>query len=144
MNNIFLQSEQWCARQPRWVMWFVSALWYGLITYLSHIPSSSSASTKNLVGGDDFLNAAFRFCAHLGVFGVLGALFYAALRRGFTFARLTFFLALCLVCCAGILDEVHQYYVPGRFARVQDVVTDTIGGALAITILIWLRKRVVA
>jgi glycopeptide antibiotics resistance protein len=142
MNNIFLQSEQWCARQPRWVMWFAVALWYGFITYLSHIPTSSSASTKNLVGGDDSLNAAFRFCAHLGVFGVLGILMYLAWQREFTFVPTSFCVVLCLVCLAGIIDEVHQYTVPGRFARVQDVVTDTLGASIALVVLTGLKRRV--
>jgi VanZ family protein len=142
MKNIFLRYENWCAHQPRWALWFYTALWYGFISYLSHIPTSTSASTKQMVGGNDSLNAAFRFCAHMGVFGVLGVLVYLALEQKFSFALLPFFLALCLVCCAGILDEAHQSYIPGRFARVQDVLTDTFGASLAITTLTWLRKRV--
>jgi VanZ family protein len=130
--NIFLQYEHWCARQPKWLLWCLVAVWYGVITYLSHIPTSASASTKQMVGGDDSLNAAFRFCAHLGVFGILGILVYAALHQGFFFHKRTFFVMLSIICLAGILDEVHQSFVPGRFARVQDVVTDTIGAALVV------------
>lgn len=130
--KIFLYLEQWCAHQPKWLLWLFAVLWYGFITYLSHIPTSNSASTKQMVGGDDSLNAAFRFCAHLGVFGVLGVLVYAALNQGFQFQQRTFFVMLGIVCMAGILDEVHQSFVPGRFSRVQDVVTDTVGAALAI------------
>ena len=30
----------------------------------------------------------------------------------------------------GIIDEIHQYFVPGRFASVLDWVADTLGGIL--------------
>jgi VanZ family protein len=144
LANIFLETEQWCARQPRWVLWLIAAAWYGFITYLSHIPTSTSASTKNMVGGDDSLNAAFRFCAHLGVFGVLGALVYAALQRNFTFVWVSFALTLGIIALAGGLDEVHQSFVPGRFARLQDVATDTIGAAIALALITTVKKRVIA
>lgn len=130
MTALLLRYEDWCARQASWVLRLKAVAWYGIITYLSHIPSSASAATKGMVGGDDTLNAVFRFCAHLGVFGVLGVLVYAALHRRFVFVQSAFLTMLVTVLAAGILDEVHQSFVPGRFARVQDVVTDAAGAMM--------------
>ncbi|TAE25507.1 MAG: hypothetical protein EAZ92_12115 [Candidatus Kapaibacterium sp.] len=140
LQNILLRAEQWYAFVPTWLRWLLVASWYGLITYISHIPSSASAATKGMVGGDDTLNAVFRFCAHLGVFGILGTLLYAALNGNFVFSRRIFLQMLVGVCCAGILDEVHQSFVPGRFARVRDVATDCAGAVLAVGALASIRK----
>jgi VanZ family protein len=85
-----------------------------------------------MLGGGDVLNAVFRFCAHLGVFGVLGVLVYAALHHAFTFRRSPFVTALFITLLLGALDELHQAFVPGRFARFQDVCTDMVGAAFAI------------
>jgi VanZ family protein len=143
LRIFFLRSEQWCARQPHWVLWLLTGMWYSFITYLSHIPTSTSASTKDIVGGNDSLNAAFRFCAHLGVFGVLGVLVYVSVQRNFIFTRFSFALALGIIALAGGMDEVHQSFVPGRFARLQDVFTDITGAIIMLVLLIELKKRVI-
>lgn len=140
LQKVILHIEQWYTLAPTWLRWLLVVCWYGLITYISHIPSSASAATKGMVGGDDMLNAVFRFCAHLGVFGVLGMLLYAALHGNFAFSRRIFVQMLVGVCCAGILDEVHQFYIPGRFARVRDVVTDGTGAVLAVGALTQIRR----
>ena len=38
-----------------------------------------------------------------------------------------FFLSGIIVIVYGILDEVHQYFVPGRFCSFNDVLVDTAG-----------------
>ena len=43
--------------------------------------------------------------------------------------------ATVLFCLAyGLSDEFHQRFVPGRFSGVDDLVFDTLGGLLAVTI----------
>jgi VanZ family protein len=46
-------------------------------------------------------------------------------------------LALSLVFCYAASDEFHQIFVPTRTAQVSDVMIDTVGGAVALT-LVWL------
>lgn len=143
MKNIFFALELWLERSSALVLWGVAVLWYGFIFYLSSIPATTSASTKTMVGGDDTLNTVFRFCAHLGVFGVLGMLVYVAQARSLLFVRRAFIIALCTTFLLGISDEIHQSFVLGRYARVQDVLTDTAGAAIAIGCVTAFRRKFV-
>ncbi len=140
INTIFLVVEKRLKASSNLVLWGFVALWYGVIFYLSHIPAATSASTKGLVGGDDTMNAIFRFCAHLGVFGVLGILLYAALQRSFLWLRRSFISALFFTLLLAISDEAHQYYVPGRHARLQDICTDIVGAGISIYAVAMLRR----
>lgn len=144
-GTIIRSIDVWYRQKPSWLLWLKAIAWYGIITYLSHIPTSTSASTQKMVGGDDTINTIFRFCAHLGVFGLLGILVYGAMHagQGFITQRRVFLMALCIVFLAGVLDEIHQSYVPGRFARIRDVVTDTSGAAFAVSFVLFLRKQFV-
>lgn len=141
MKKIFPALELWLQRSTKLTLWGIVALCYSFIFYLSHIPTSTSVSTKTMVGGDETLNIIFRFCAHLGVFGVLGVFIYAALMQAFVFSWRKCLVALCCTFFFGISDEIHQSFVPGRYARVQDVVTDTAGAAIAIGAITSLRRR---
>lgn len=142
MKKSVIALEQWLQSAPKLIKWGLVFVWYGVIFTLSHIPAATSASTQVMVGGDDTLNAVARFCAHLGVFGVLGLLVYAALAPSLEWKRRTFALSLAAVIVFAVSDEVHQAYVPGRHARLQDVLTDTAGAALCIYALTSLRRRI--
>jgi VanZ family protein len=41
----------------------------------------------------------------------------------------------------GISDEFHQSFVPGRFPSISDLVADTIGGIMAVSIWFTFMKR---
>jgi VanZ family protein len=140
INTIFLVVEKRLKASSQLLLWGFVVLWYGVIFYLSHIPAATSASTKGLVGGDDTMNAIFRFCAHLGVFGVLGILLYAALQRSFLWLRRSFIIVLFCTLLFAISDEAHQYYVPGRHARLQDICTDIIGAGISVYAVVMLRR----
>jgi VanZ family protein len=43
----------------------------------------------------------------------------------------TFFTAVVSTVLLGLLDEMHQSFVPGRFSDVMDLVADTIGAVVA-------------
>ena len=52
-------------------------------------------------------------------------------------------LVLIQLVLSGAFDELHQYFVPGRYASIKDVVIDTIGGMAGICIILlvrWCRK----
>ena len=103
--------------------------WAGLIFYLSSQPS---IETPSLFPGQDKL-------FHLMAFGILGLLTMGALQasHGGYPTRQVWLVALA-VMLYGILDEFHQYFVPGRSADVYDVLADAIGGLLGAWAMYWL------
>jgi hypothetical protein len=75
---------------------------------------------------------------HFVEYGVLGGLFYAALRSGG--ARWAALPALILTGLAGWLDEGIQYLLPNRWYDLQDVAINTVAGAIAIVTLVLLDR----
>lgn len=69
--------------------------------------------------------------AHCGIYGVMGALCFRALRLTTRLRVVTAILVVPLIVLAyGISDEFHQMFVPQRSSDVLDVVADVIGGGL--------------
>ena len=108
--------------------------WAGLIFYLSSQPS---IETPALFPGQDKL-------FHLIAFGILGFLAMGARQAsGQDHSTGQVWQVVFAVMLYGILDEVHQYFVPGRHADVYDVLADASGGLLGAWAMYWL-VRVVA
>jgi VanZ family protein len=42
-------------------------------------------------------------------------------------ARNAIWLAMVIACCYGVTDEIHQGFVPGRYADVGDIIADCVG-----------------
>jgi VanZ family protein len=105
-------------------LWLPPALLAGVIFVLSSIsqlPGSAYVSDKLL---------------HLLVFGALCLLTLRATHGGpHPLAPAPAAVAFSLVLLWGVLDEVHQSFVPGRDASARDVVADALGAALAV--LVW-------
>ena len=73
--------------------------------------------------------------AHAGVFGLM------ALMLWFLFDRKYPLLVIGLVAMTGAVDEVHQLFLPGRFADVSDWIADVIGACLPLLVLMISRKK---
>lgn len=71
--------------------------------------------------------------AHAGLFGVLAALLL--------YARATPLLAIGLTIAAGVVDEVHQAFVPGRVPDLWDLAADAAGAVIAVVAVRWLASR---
>jgi hypothetical protein len=76
---------------------------------------------------------------HALLYGVRAFLLYRAIRwrdrLGFSLPRVLAIVGIMAVW--GVLDEVHQYWIPGRSVEATDVMADVIGatvGALAASI----------
>jgi VanZ family protein len=84
-----------------------------------------SASAKPTVAGPRIAN--FDKLVHFGVYGLLATLVCRQTRgaRGAAWSLLA-------VSAFGATDEIHQYFVPGRYAEVADWVADTLGAAVAV------------
>ena len=76
-----------------------------------------------------------RRLAHLSEYAILAALWLRAFVRGRSLTpRSAGLLALAISVVWAILDEVHQSFVPSRSASLADVLVDTIGALVALTV----------
>lgn len=71
-----------------------------------------------------------RKMAHFAEYALMGMLvfriLYCYMERGIR----RYALAVLWVLFSAVVDEIHQYFVPGRWASVSDVLLDTCGGAV--------------
>jgi VanZ family protein len=110
-------------------------LWVLVIFYFSSRPGSPYPADTSL---GYFLE---RKGAHVFEYAVLAMILMAFLRRFFQreplygVALLTFFLAGLY----GVTDEIHQYFVPFRGAKMSDVGFDIIGVVLGIGLVYTVR-----
>jgi len=78
------------------------------------------------------LNHLIRKVAHFTVYLVLGVLTVNSLKASGVpiFKAAIWALAICIVYAA--TDEIHQMFVPGRYAQVKDVLIDSVGAVVGI------------
>jgi len=78
---------------------------------------------------------------HISVFFLLSLFLFISLIKGKENSKL-FFFGILILLSYGIIDEIHQFLVPGRFCTVVDVLFDSIGILFAFMVyLISLRLR---
>lgn len=109
--------------------WWPPLVWMGVIFWFSAQRSLPRAPTA-------VLDILLKKGAHALEYAILAVLLYRALRRTGVVGhvgRWTWVLAALYA----VSDEVHQLFVPGRQARVWDVLIDWLGAAMAI----WLVRR---
>ena len=140
------------SKVPFYVRLLLPILWYGLIFYITEQPEADSLSTQLAMEelhtkvnetvqlaevwffNPEFWNGVLRIGSHMFMFGILGILFYYLLESSLRFNKKTFLISILFVTLLGISDEIHQSFVPGRFAMPIDVLKDIIGAILFITI----------
>lgn len=106
--------------------------WAALIYYLSHQPG---ITYPLLFAQQDKL-------MHLIAYGVLGFLAMGSCNAGRSRHRaMHYWLVVSLVGVYGVLDEIHQYFVPGRHSDVLDVLADISGGLLGAGLMFLLLRR---
>ena len=105
----------------RFIFLVLAMAWFWVIFYLSSQPS---IDTPLLFPGQDKL-------FHMVAFGVLGFLLMGGMKTtgsGYRTGQVWF--VVVLVVLYGLLDELHQYFVPGRTVEVYDALADAAGGLL--------------
>ena len=115
----------------RYLFLALAIAWAGVIFYLS---SQSSIDTPSLFPGQDKL-------FHMMAFGVLGFLFMGSMKTttsGYRTGQV--WLVVVLVVLYGLLDEFHQYFVPGRTVEIYDALADTAGALLGAWSMYYLVK----
>jgi len=123
--------------RSRGFVWYQlpAILWALVIFISSSIPSSAIPDLT-----------IFRFdkVIHSAIFLVFCLLTYRALRYQDRFpflSRHCLGFSLLLTFFYGSLDEIHQFFVPGRSADPFDLVADTVGGILVVTV-IWIVSKI--
>ncbi len=115
--------------------WAITILIAVLIFYLSTLSFG-----KGLVGGI-YITSWKSIVYHIVIFFALSLFFFISLLRGKGNSRLFLFSILILISY-GILDEIHQFFVFGRFCSVLDVGFDLLGILFAFMVyLISLKSR---
>ena len=109
------------ALRALWI-WGPLVAYCALIFYLSSLPSVPWAANY-----PDYVEHALEY---LG----LSIVTARALNGGLQTPLSSRILAVAFVLCLGyaILDEVHQYFVPNRFADVTDVLSDAVGAGVGL------------
>ncbi|MBU4310735.1 VanZ family protein [bacterium] len=96
--------------------WVPVILYAGLIFTLSSFPLPPPKVEIPFI--DKFI--------HLIEYGILGFLFYRALRVS-KLAKRVFILAIIFSILYALSDEIHQYFVPGRNCDLWDLAADSLG-----------------
>jgi len=100
--------------------------WAGVIFYLSSQPG---ADIPPMFYGEDKL-------IHALVFGILGFFVLGAMKTEANgYRQFQPWLAVIVVTVYGVLDEVHQHFVPGRSPDIYDVMADAAGAMLGVWLL---------
>lgn len=99
----------------------------GLIFVLSSVPGRVEEGMFRVLTG---LDPTWQNLLHIPIFGLVQYLWL----RGFALNGKTgpayVALSFCLTLGYGALDELHQYFVPGRYASFLDVLLDGVGAVL--------------
>lgn len=143
------------SKQLRFIILGFCILWMAVIFGFSASYATDSSNQSgslvnlitNMVGGNISLDGkialevAVRKAAHIIEFCILGALWYGFfyLSPSGRFKPTTAAFLVSLIYA--VSDEVHQYFVPGRAARLYDVGFDTLGIVLGILAVIFILRR---
>ncbi|MBN3554031.1 VanZ family protein [Fictibacillus nanhaiensis] len=81
----------------------------------------------------ELTNSLLRKAAHLLLFGSFAIILYVLLKK-FLGTLFSYILAWELASLAGMLDEFHQQFVPDRGSSIHDMMLDSLGAFLFLTI----------
>lgn len=77
-----------------------------------------------------------RKLAHFAEYACMGILLYIIWSQWVSVRKRLCLLILLWVFVSAALDELHQWFVPGRYASLADVLLDTCGGAVGMLFMI--------
>ena len=81
-----------------------------------------------------------RKLAHLIEYMTVGLLSFGIAAMWIQSTGKSFFIIVIQLIISAGLDEIHQYFVPGRASSVKDVMLDTAGGIMGILLILVIRK----
>lgn len=77
-----------------------------------------------------------RKMAHFAEYACMGVLLYIIWSQWVSVRKRLCLLILSWVFVSAALDELHQWFVPGRYASIADVLLDTLGGAAGMLLML--------
>jgi VanZ family protein len=135
------------------IKWMMVVVWLILIFGFSSQPGDISNGNNRFIISifktcglnldsilGNFANFIVRKAGHLTEYFILCILLMNALQENFSFKRAAL-MAIVFVFLYASSDEFHQIFIPGREARIRDVMIDTSGGAIALIVLKIFQKR---
>jgi VanZ family protein len=109
--------------------------WLPFLIWAMVIFAFSSRPTK-VVSQIHWKDFAVKKTAHFVEYFIFTALFYRASKFDIQDKKLRSFISAFFAIIYGVLDEIHQSFVPGREARARDVFFDFLG-SIFFLFLIW-------
>lgn len=109
--------------------WVTVFVWLAFVEVLTSLPGSALPLLPKMAIRIDWV-------AHFCLYAVLGALL-ARVGVLESWSRRRLVAAVVMVSLFGVLDELHQLFIPGRSAEVGDWAMDTLGSASGFAVLRW-------
>lgn len=110
----------------KWLVWILPIGYMILIWVLSSMPANAVVELP-----DTRIDRFIKESLHLVEFAILYLLLVMALRTSGRLTRATSIICAVFAISYGLLDEIHQSFVPYRSATIIDFVKDTIGVLIA-------------
>lgn len=138
-------------------------LWMGVIFYFSNQPATVSTSQSNKVihaldkiSEDSTIGkilhvlyeskgASFviRKSAHMISYAILAVLSFIMVYAHKTYIKYSFIYGFFITFLYAITDEIHQLFVPGRAGMVQDVLIDSLGAIIGLSLITLIYKLII-
>jgi len=111
----------------------VLMVYMGIVFYLSGLPGDLLHPEREF--GFD-IDQSIKHFVEFSILGILMANVFWQLTKEATFSRgiVTFSSSAVFSALYGILDEVHQYFVPTRYCTILDVLTNIAGSLTGVFI----------
>ena len=116
--------------------WILVILWMLIIFWFSSI-SGSSLKTDGVTDGQYNLISSL---AHIILYIVLTWLLVRALLNSSVKIKKAVVIAFLVSIIYGLVDELHQYWTPGREVHFSDWLLDVAGSFITASIYIWRYK----
>ncbi len=110
--------------------------------YYKIVGGGTGAPVEAVIEQADPLEAFIRKLAHFTEYLCVGFLSYGIVLMWYSRKWKGRGLVVLQVFLSGALDEIHQYFVPGRWASIKDVLIDTAGGVAGILLLVGIERKI--
>lgn len=120
---------RWLESKPK-IACNLTVLYAGMIFLLS------SAPKPPMPPGPDFMPLVIHFIEYMG----FGFLLLVAI-RSLNVKNNPLLLAITIAVFYAVTDEIHQSFVPNRYASIADVIADSFGATMGAMISDFFRKR---